>query len=131
VFDRFGFTLSVLSLHVWFMAGNPNRIEAVPHDISWIGKEPLDAISLFFSNGAMEIPHLSVGRKEDWEVNFLSTSDRICSKYVANRIPMYETVFKEMGVQAPVLAVFHQFAPVVGTISLAVASEFLPLRQSL
>jgi len=79
------------------MAGNPNRNEAVLHDISWVGKEPLDAISLFSFNGAAKISHLSVGRKEDWEVNFPNTSDQICSKYTANRIPMYETVFKEMG----------------------------------
>lgn len=44
------------------MTGNPNRNEVVLHDISWVGKEPLDAISLFSSDGVAEIPHLSVGR---------------------------------------------------------------------
>jgi hypothetical protein len=70
------------------MAGKPNRNEAVLDDISWVGKEPLDAISLFSSDGAAEIPHISVRRKKDWEVNFSSTSDQICSKYTANCIPM-------------------------------------------
>jgi len=88
------------------MASNPNRNEAVLHDISWVGKEPLDAISVFSSNGAMEISYLSVGRKEDWEVNFLNTSERICSKYAANRIPMYETVFKVMGFKLPFSPLF-------------------------
>jgi len=44
------------------MAGNPNRNEATSHDVLWVGKDPLDAISVFSSNGASEIPHLSVGR---------------------------------------------------------------------
>lgn len=83
------------------MAGNPNRNEVVLHDVSWVGKGPLDAISVFSSNGPTEIPHLSVGRKEDREVNFANTSDWICSKYDANRIPMYETIFKEMGFRLP------------------------------
>jgi len=47
------------------MPGNPNRNEAVLHDISSVGKEPLEAISLFSPDGAAEIPHLSIGRKED------------------------------------------------------------------
>jgi hypothetical protein len=63
--DRFGFTLSVLSFQVRSKAGNPNRNEAIFHDISWVGKDHLDAISIFSSNGTSEIPHLSVGRKED------------------------------------------------------------------
>jgi hypothetical protein len=42
-----------------------------------------------FPNGAAEIPHLSVGRKEYWEVNFTNASDRICSEYTANRCSKY------------------------------------------
>jgi len=34
-------------------------------------------------------------------VNFPSTSDQICSKYVANYIPTSEAVFKEMGFRLP------------------------------
>lgn len=66
----------------------------------------MDAISVFSSNGATEIPHLSVGRKEDWEVNLPSTSDQICSKYTANCIPMYVTIFKEMGFTLPFSPLF-------------------------
>ena len=58
-------------------------------------------MSLFSSDGPAEIPHLSFGRKEDWEVNFPSTLYRIFSKYTANCIPMYEMVFKEMGFRLP------------------------------
>jgi len=101
VSDHFGFTLSVLSFQVWFMIGKTNKNEAVLHDISWVWKEPLDVISLFSFDGAAEIPHLSVGRKEDWEVSFPNTSDRICSKYIVDRIPMFETVFKEIGFRLP------------------------------
>jgi hypothetical protein len=46
-FDRFGFTLFVLSFQVWSMAGNPNMNEAVLHEISWVGRGLLDAISVF------------------------------------------------------------------------------------
>lgn len=89
-----------------FMPGKPNRNEAVLHDTSWIGREALEAISLFSSNGASEVPHLLVGREEDWEVNFPQVSYRICSKYPAHRIPMYEMVFKDMYFRLPFSPLF-------------------------
>ena len=53
-----------------------------------------------------EIPHLSVGRKEVWEVNFPNASDRICSKYTSKCIPMYEIVFKKIGFRLPFSPLF-------------------------
>jgi hypothetical protein len=44
------------------MVGNPNRNEVVMYDVSWVGNEPLEAISSFVSYGVAEIPYSSIGR---------------------------------------------------------------------
>ena len=62
-----------------------------------VGKETLEAVSLFSTNGEARIPHCLIGRKEDWEIILPITSDRVCSRFSDNRIPMYEVVFQEVG----------------------------------
>jgi len=66
-----------------------------------VRKEPLGAISLFSSNGMAKTPHRLIGKREDWEVNLPNTSERIYSSFLANRIPMYEAVFQEVGFRLP------------------------------
>lgn len=83
------------------MAGNPNRLEAEPVDESWIGDEPLNAISVFSSDNTGEIPFKNVGPPTDWEQRVPTSSDRICSRYSDHCLPMYEVVFKEMGFRLP------------------------------
>jgi len=43
------------------MAGNPNRNEVTIHDISWVGNEPLEAISSFASNGRRKSRAIPLG----------------------------------------------------------------------
>jgi len=71
------------------------------HGHFWVGKETLEAVSLFSTNGAARIPRCLIGRKEDWETTLPTTSNRICSRFSANRIPMYEAVFQEVGFRLP------------------------------
>ena len=47
------------------------------------------------------IPRCLIGRKEDWEIILPTTSDRICSQFSVNRIPMYVAVFQEVGFRIP------------------------------
>jgi len=83
------------------MEGNSKRNEVVVHDVSWVGKEPLEAMSLFSSNGMAKSPCRLIGRREDWEVHLPNTSERICSRFSANCVPLYEAVFKEVGFRLP------------------------------
>jgi hypothetical protein len=83
------------------MAGSSNKDSGVVHDDFWVGEEPLEAVSLFSTNGAAKIPRCLIERKEDWKINLPTISDRIYSRYSANRIPMYEAVFQEVGFRLP------------------------------
>ncbi|RHN61339.1 hypothetical protein MtrunA17_Chr4g0035571 [Medicago truncatula] len=83
------------------MAGNSSRDSEVAHKHFWVGKETLEAVSLFSTNGAARIPRCLIGRKEEWEITLPTTSDRICSRFSGNRIPMYEAVFQEVGFRLP------------------------------
>jgi len=83
------------------MARNSNKDSGVAHYHFWVGKEPLEAVSLFLANKAAKIPRCLIGRKEDWEINLPTTSDRLYSRFSVNRIPMYEVVFQEVGFRLP------------------------------
>lgn len=52
-------------------------------------------------NGAAMIPRCLIGRGEDWEILLPNIADRICSRFLGNRIPMYEVVFTEVGFRPP------------------------------
>jgi len=92
-----GFIFLRFFLSSLIMASNSNKDNDVVNDLFCVGKKPLKAVSLFSSNGAAKIPHCLIGRREDWEVNLPNTSDRICSRFSANRIPMYEAFFPRDG----------------------------------
>jgi len=83
------------------MAHSPNDDNGAASDHSWVGKETLKAVLLFSINGVLRIPRCLIGRREDWEIILPTTSDRICSRFPANYIPMYEDVFREMGFRLP------------------------------
>ena len=70
-------------------------------NLSSVGKETLETVSLFLVDGAAKTPRCWIGRREDWEMSPRTTSDRICSQYQANHIPMYEAVFREVGFRLP------------------------------
>jgi len=78
------------------MAHNPTEDSRVAPDHSWIGKETLETVLLFSTNGATRIPRCLIGRREVWEKILPTTSDRICSQFLVNHIPMYEDVFQEI-----------------------------------
>jgi len=88
------------------MERNPQDGSGITNDLSWFGKETLETISLFSTNGAARIPRCLIGRREDWEMIPPTTSDSICSRFLVNRIPMYEVVFREMGFRLP-FSPFH------------------------
>jgi len=83
------------------MADNSNKDSGVAHDHFWVGKESLEAVSLFSTDGATKIPRCLIGKKEDWEINLPTISDKICSCFCASRVPMYEAVFQEVGFRLP------------------------------
>jgi len=83
------------------MARNPNGDSGAASDPSWVGKETLETVSLFSTDRAARIPRCLIGGREDWEMIPPTISDRICSQFLANHIPMYETVFREMGFRLP------------------------------
>jgi len=83
------------------MASNSNKDNGAAHDHFWVGKETLEAVSLFSTDGAAKIPHCLIWRKEDCEITLPTTTNRICSRFSANHIPMYEAVFQEVGFRLP------------------------------
>jgi len=82
------------------MVNNSNKDSRVVPDHSWVGKETLEVL-LFSTNGAARIPRCLIGRREDWEIILPTISDRVCSRFSAICIPMYEAVFQEMGFRFP------------------------------
>jgi len=88
------------------MARNPQDDSGATYDLSWVGKETLETVSLFSINGKTRIPRCFIGRREDWEMIPPTISDRVCSQFLVNRIPMYEAVFREMGFRLP-FSPFH------------------------
>jgi len=44
------------------MASNSNKDNEVAHDHFWVGKESLEVVSLFSTNGAARIPRCLIGR---------------------------------------------------------------------
>jgi len=83
------------------MASNSSRDSEAAHEHFWVGKEILEAVSLFSTNGAARTPYCSIGRKEDLEITLPTTSDMSCLRFSANSIPMYEAVFQEVGFRLP------------------------------
>ena len=79
------------------MASSSNKDNGAVRDHFWVGKETLEAVSLFSTNGATRILRCLIGRKKNCEIILPTTSDRVCSRFSANRIPMYEDVFQEVG----------------------------------
>ena len=79
------------------MADNSNKDSGVAHDQFWVGKESLEAVSLFSTDGAAKIPRCLIGKKEDLEINLPTISDKICLRFSASRVPMYEAVFSGSG----------------------------------
>jgi hypothetical protein len=68
---------------------------------SWISGEILGAVSQFAVDGAGVVPRCPIGRKEDWEILLPKIADRICSRFLRDRFPMYEATFKEVGFRLP------------------------------
>lgn len=89
------------SLSGLIMASNSSAGGGASYDNSWVGKETLEAVSHFSADGATMIARCLIGRKEDWEILLPSVSDRICSHFSVNRIPMCEAVFREVGFRLP------------------------------
>jgi len=83
------------------MVSNSSKDSEALHEHFWLGKETLEAVSLFSTDGATRIPRCLIGRREDWVIILPTTSERICSRFSVNRIPMYEAVFQEMGFKLP------------------------------
>jgi len=83
------------------MASNSSKDSEPAHKQFWVGKETLEAVSLFSTDGAARIPRCLIGRREDLEITLPTTSERVCSRFSANRIPMYEAVFQEVGFRLP------------------------------
>jgi len=50
------------------MARNPQDDSGTTSDLSWVGKETLETVSLFSINGATRIPRCLIGRGEDCEM---------------------------------------------------------------
>jgi hypothetical protein len=92
----FGFSLSGL-----IMASNSSRDCGAACNNSWVGKEALGVASHFSADGAAMIPRCLIGKKEDWEILLPNVSDRVCLCFSANRIPMYEAIFREVGFRLP------------------------------
>lgn len=93
------FAFSLLGL---IMASNSSRDNVAAYENSWVGKElALETASYFSVDGAAMIPRCLIGRKEEWEILLPNVLDRVCSRFSANRIPMYEAVFREVGFRLP------------------------------
>jgi hypothetical protein len=83
------------------MASNSIKDSKAAHNHFWVGMETIEAVSLFSTNGAARMPCCLIERKEDWEITLPTNSDRICLRFSANRIPMYEDVFQEVSFRLP------------------------------
>jgi len=56
------------------MASNSRKDSEAAHEHFWVGKETLEAILLFSTDGAARIPRCLIGRREDWEITLPITS---------------------------------------------------------
>jgi len=83
------------------MTSNLGRDSGAASEHFWIGRETLELVSFFSADGVARIPRCLIGKKEDWEVLLPTSSDRVCSRFSLNRIPMYEAVFQEVGFRLP------------------------------
>ncbi|RHN60180.1 hypothetical protein MtrunA17_Chr4g0022721 [Medicago truncatula] len=92
----FAFSLSGL-----IMASSSGRDDGSACHNSWVGKETLGVASHFSVDGATMILDCAIGKREDWEILLPNVFDRVFSRFSANRIPMYEVVFREVGFRLP------------------------------